>query len=255
VVLLAAFMSDSLDPIGDLLREFYASYGRPGEGPRAGENVSQLVGKTQIPERELALLRRVLNDARSRREFDICRRLIEDLADRLTGEALLREISSLSATSDVQFEQLSSGVLWFSLAASLDRRAAGMPRLPVEFEALNLPFPLQVQMVVVGSLVLRLYVALVYMREGALNEIILEGARAHKPCCAQIQRLMNSDYVRRLRNALSHGSFSSSIAGLIFHDDHGILVGTPGFLDWLCLWLNLIQLQALAAASRRQSVM
>jgi hypothetical protein len=248
-------MSDNLDPIGDLLRDFYAFYGTPGEGPRANDNVSQLVGNAHVSQHDLVLLERVLKDERSRNDFLACRRILEDLANRLTGDELLREISSVPPPSNAEFEQLSNGILWFSLAASLDRRVGGMPKLPPEFEALNLHFSLKVNMAVVGSVVLRLYVALVYMREGALNDLIMQGARAHKPCCAQVQKLLNSDYVRRIRNALSHGSFSSSIAGLAFQDDHGILVGTPGFLSWLCTWLNLIQLQALAASSRHERVM
>ena len=192
---------------------------------------------------------------RSRRDFLACRRILEDLANRVTGDELLREISSVPPPSNAEFEELSNGVLWFSLAASLDRRVGGMPKLAPEFEALNLHFSMKVNMTVVGSLVLRLYLALVYMREGALNDLIRRGVRAHKPCCAQVQKLLNADYVRRIRNPLSHGTFSSSIAGLAFQDDHGILVATPGFLSSFCIWLNLIQLQALAACSRREKVM
>src|ERR1700690_1629317 len=238
-----------LDPIGDLLRAFYGFYGRPGEGPRVEDNVSHLAGSGRFPENDLALLRRALNDERSRREFAACRKILKDVADRLKNGDFLREISTLTVASGSEFDQLSSGVLCFSLAASLDRRVAGVPKLPPEFEGLDLPFAFQVRMVVEGSLVLRLYVALVYMREGALSDLVLAAARAKKPCSLQVQKLLNCDYVRRVRNALSHGSFSTSIAGIVFHDDNDLLAGTPGFLEWLCMWLNLIQLQALAATS------
>jgi hypothetical protein len=248
-------MSDNLDPIGDPLRNFYAFYGAPGERPSSDDNVSQLVGNALGSQHDLVLLERALKDDCSRKDFLTCRTIVEELANRLTDDEFLREISGVPSTSNAEFERLLNGVLWFSLAASLDKRVGGMPKLPPEFEALNLHFSLKVRMAVVGSLVRRLYVALVYMREGTLNNLIMRGAKAHKPCCAQVQKLLNSDYVRRLRNALSHGCFSTSIAGLTLHDDHGVLVGTPRFLNGLCTWLNLIQLQALAASSPRETVM
>lgn len=248
-------MSTTADPTGDLLREFYAFYGMPGEGPGAEDNVSELGGSAHISEEESLMLRNALKDERARNDFLASKRVLEVIATRLTGDEFFRELSAVSPASNAEFERLLNGTLWFSLAASFDRRAGGLPELPSAFNSLELPLPLKVKMTVVGSLVLRLYVALVYMREGALNDLVMRGARAQKPCCAQIQRLLNSEYVRRIRNALSHGSFSSSAAGLAFQDDHGILVSTPGYLSWLCTWLNLIQLQALAASSRRERIM
>lgn len=108
---------------------------------------------------------------------------------------------------DGDFEQLSSGVFWFALATSLDRRQSGMPTTPLDSD-LDLPLPLKIRMATHGSLVLRLYVALVYMREGPLHELIEGGARAANPCCGRVRRLLNCDYIRRIRNALAHGSLT-----------------------------------------------
>jgi hypothetical protein len=170
------------------------------------------------------------------------------LATRLTGEELVRDLSGMSL-SKRDFEELSSGVLWFGLASSLDKRDGALPQTPFDGHV-ALPLPLKIQMVVQGSLVLRLYIALVYMREGVLSRLISQGARAGSRCCAQIRTLLNSDYVRRIRNALSHGTFSSCAAGLVFRDDNGAVVASPGFLGWLSMWLMLIQLQAMAANAR-----
>jgi len=245
-------MTTSSDNVGDLLRDFYSTFGMPEEGPPLGLNVAAMIG-SGVPETELDVLRAALRDNVGRRQLRDCRATLEDLATRLTGEELLRELSGIPLPPGHGVEQLSSGVFWFALAASLDSRERGLPVTPLD-ETTNLPLSLKLQMTVHGSLVLRLYVALVYMREGVLADLISESFRAGGQCSARVRKLLNSDYVRRIRNALSHGSFSSCLAGIVFRDDHGALVATPGFLNWLCTWLMCIQLQALAAGTRRPHV-
>jgi len=130
-------MSD--DEAGDRLREFYAAFGTPGEGPPRGVNVSELMGPT-IPRDDFALLREALQDQLLRTEFDKCRRLVEDLASRLTTNELLRELSALPDVSQHTIDQLADGIFWFGLAASLDQRQAGIPRTPFD-DQLRLPSP------------------------------------------------------------------------------------------------------------------
>lgn len=245
-------MTAPSDNVGDLLRDFYGIFGMPDEGPPPGLNVTAMIA-AGVPETDLDVLRTALSDEVSRRQLRDCRAALDDLATRLTGEELLRELCGIPLPSGHGIEELSSGVFWFALAGSLDTRKGGLPVTPLD-ETIDLPLPLKVQMSVRGSLVLRLYVALVYMREGVLADLINESARAGGQCSARVRKLLNSDYVRRIRNSLSHGSFSPCIAGIVFHDDHGAIVATPGFLNWLCTWLMLIQLQALAASTRRPHV-
>jgi hypothetical protein len=246
-------MNASEDKIGDLLRRFYAEYGVPKEGPPLGLDVSQLLGSMPIPDADLDILRRALNDDTARRQFRDCRAVLDELASRLTGEELLAELLGLPLPAEQGVRQLSSGVFWFALASSLDSRKDGAP-VPPFHAGVDLPLPLRVQMTVHGSLVLRLYIALVYMREGALNDLITESARAGGPCSGRVRKLLNSDYVRRIRNALSHGSFYACLVGIVFRDDHGVIVATPGFLSWLSTWLMLIQLQALSASCRKPNI-
>lgn len=239
------------DSVGDPLREFYAAFGMAGEGPPPGINVSAMLPASAFPTADVQLMRGALLDHTLRRQHVDCRQVLDDLATRLTGDALLQELSGLPAPTDERFNELSAGVFWFALASSLDRRQDGVPVTPLD-DRLGLPLPLKVKFSVEGSLVLRLYVALVYMREGALNDLIAEGARAGQPCCGRVRKLLQCDYLRRLRNALAHGTFSSCIAGIAFRDDDGVVVATPGFLNWLCTWLMLIQLQVVTAGSRRR---
>jgi hypothetical protein len=247
-------MNGSFDQVGDILRAFYRRFGMPDEGPPASQNVTAQVGEDVVPRADLDVLQEAVNDMRLQRQFDECRRIVDELATRLTTEEFLQELSVLPSVSADRFEQLSNGVFWFSLAASLDTRDAdGLPTLPDALQSLDLPFPMKVRLTVAGSLVLRLYVALVYMREGTLTELIDDGALLRKPCCTRVKKLLNCDFLRRIRNALSHGSFSESIAGIVFKDGDGQIPATPGFLNWLCTWINLVQLSALAATSRENS--
>ncbi len=237
------------DQLGNLLRDFYAAFGTPNEGPPSEFNVTAAMGTLALPQSEEAVLRDALRDTALLRDFRDCREILDDLATRLTSNELLRELSTVQPPSEA-FEGLSSGVLWFALAASLDRRQDGLPLSA--FDGIDLPLPVRVQLTVQGSLVLRLYVSLVYMREGPLNEMVSGGARLGKPCCGRVKALLNSEYVRRIRNALSHGSFSPCAAGIVFRDERRAIVATPGFLDWLATWLMLIQLQATAAVGGRR---
>ena len=231
------------------LRHFYATYGIAGEGPPDTFDTDQLPLEFLPPEEDLSVLRTAIEDEALARQFRICREIVEDLASRLTTEELLRELSTLPQSQDEEFDDLASGVFWFSLAASLDARRDGAPVTPFD-EQVDLPLPVKVRLTVQGSLVLRLYMALVYMREGRLNDLITAGAKEKLPCCGRVRKFLNCDYVRRIRNALGHGTFSSTIAGMAFRDDRGTIVATPGFLNQVSTWLMLIQLQALAAMGR-----
>ena len=241
-------MSVPTDDIGDLLRRFYGTYGIRGEGPPPGLDITQIVGAGSLGGGEREILLKTLDDQVLLLQFSKCREILDELATRMASDELMRELSSVASRSDQEFDEMLSGVLWFSLAGSLDQRRDGVPTTPFD-EHFKVPLPLKVRLTVEGSLVLRLYVALVYMREGVLSSRIAHGARSAKPCCGRVAKLLNCDYVRRIRNALSHGSFSSCVAGIAFRDENGFVVATPGFLGWLCTWLMLIQLQALCAVS------
>jgi len=241
--------SNASDEIGDLLRQFYETYGIPDEGPPDGFDVTQLLGVNTVPAADTKLLKAALADQTQIRQFSRCREILDDLATRMSGDSLLRELETVASHSDGEFDEMMSAVLWFSMAASLDKREEGLPVTPFD-DKLELPLPVKIRLTVEGSLVLRLYLALVYMREGTLSRRIAQGARSGLPCCGRISKLLNSDYIRRIRNALSHGSFSTCIAGIGFRDDKGTIVATPGFMTWLCTMLMLIQLQGLATVSK-----
>jgi hypothetical protein len=241
-------MNRSDDGIGDLLRKFYGTFGMPDEGPPPSLDVTAMFG-THVPQSDLAVLQAAIDNDFARRELSRCRSLLDDLATRLMSEDLLRELSRVPLPADRSVDELASGVFWFALASGLDKRDGSLPVTPFDAQ-LDLPLALKVRITVHGSLVLRLYVALVYMREGLLSDLINSSARAGDPCSGRVKRLLEADFVRTVRNALGHGSFSPCLAGLVFRDKHHTAVATPGFLNWLCTCFMLIQLQALSALSR-----
>lgn len=232
-----------------VLRRFYATYGVAGEGPSGEFDAARIPAALHPSQEDVELLQAAIDDEVLGRQFRVCLEIAEDLANRLTTEELLRELSTLPRSPNESFAELVDGVFWFSLAASLDSRRNGYPVTPFDGQ-LDLPLPVKVRLTVQGSLVLRLYMALVYMREGRLKDLIAAGTRAKLPCCGRVSKLLNCDYVRRIRNALGHGTFSSTIAGMAFRDDKGTIVASPGFLNQLSTWLMLIQLQAVAAMGR-----
>ena len=136
-----------------LLRRFYSAFGMPDEGPPADFDTSVLPSTFVVSEVELQTLNTVLNDSVARRQFLVCREILDDLATRLQSEELLRELSQSLPVTDEAVENLANGVFWFSLAASLDHRRDGLPVMPFE-GSLELPLPLKVRLTVAGSLVM-----------------------------------------------------------------------------------------------------
>ncbi len=150
----------------------------------------------------------------------------------MTGEALLRELAECGSLSNEKFEHLVSGVLWFSLVSTLDQRDHN--RLPISpFPGLDLPLPERVRLTIHGSLVLRLYLALVYIREGDLRTVLEAAAKARKPIAGQVLRLLRCDFVRHIRNSLAHGTIRLTVAGLQFIDGRITIIATPEFLNHL----------------------
>ncbi len=135
---------DMHDQLGALLRAFYASFGAPGEGPPLGIDVTTMLGMATPLESELAPLRDVLANETAQRDIQTCREHLGAIWPTVTSDAFLREVSGDVLVRDDEFEMLSSGVFWFSLAESLDRRdASGLPLSSVP--GLEVPLPVRIR--------------------------------------------------------------------------------------------------------------
>ena len=237
----------SSPPASVLLREFYRVFGMPGEGPPPNLDLRVFDSMFPVEENERELLQHSLGDDRLRRIHRECRELLESLATAMAGDTLIRELSEGSRLTSAQFDRLTAGSLWHSLVSSIDQRdPAGFPVSP--FPELEIPFKARFQMTVFGSLVLRVYIALVFIREGDLTSLTAEAAKARKPVSGRLQKLLRSDFVRHIRNSLAHGTFENVIVGIRFSDGDTTIIATPGFLNHLATCLSLAQLQAATAA-------
>ena len=82
------------------------------------------------------------------------------------------------------------------------------------------------------------------MREGPIYEILKIGSKNYQcKIMNKCYKLFNSDYIRHIRNALSHGTFSINIAGIYFKDEKYEIVSTPGFLDKIIIWIFILYYQ------------
>ena len=92
------------------------------------------------------------------------------------------------------------------------------------------------------------------MKSGAIEKILSAGNQAKKPTLILCRQLLNCDYVRHLRNSLSHASFRSTIAGINFKDNNFECVATPGFLDWLCSWVFIIHYNCICVIAKKENL-
>lgn len=231
------------DTIGDSLRKYYKIFGMENEGPPENLNISELVpqvlGKTDID-----LIERICNNPESLRKHKECKELIEKGANLIGDSNFMNEIdNSIIEYTDSESEHLTNGIFWHYLASILD------PKLKNEI-GFEIPIPGELPemkkelLKVQGSLIFRLYIALVYMKEGPLNKMINQTATKRKPISQICKKLLNCDYVRHLRNALSHSTFESTGFGIYFKDsDKFETVGSPEFLNSLTTWIMLLNLQ------------
>lgn len=230
----------SSDKIGNVLRKFYLLYGRPQEGPSEDLNVTDITpGFRQIQD-DINLLQRICDDTKSYRDFVKCRDLIEDLAARLSEPSkFVEELDMVLTEIDINENHLTNGIFWYTLASSLDpngnKQSHAELLLPKE---IPLPFRHMVQLQ--GSLIFRLYISLVYMKEGVIQDILQQGNTSKLPTVLLCRQLLNCDYIRHLRNALSHADFDTNVGGIVFRDNEIWYGATPGFLDWLCIWVFTI---------------
>lgn len=231
------------DKIGNSLRNFYKMFGIENEGPPDNLNVAELLPSTNFTE-DISLIERICTNQDTIRKYKECKGLLEDIANLLGDSKFMDEINnSILSSTDLEKEHLTNGLFWHYLATTIN------PQVAKSLE-IQIPFPKELTEVqqkllkMQGSIIFRLYITLVYMKEGPLTKILKETAVNRKPISQKANKLLRCDYVRHIRNALSHSTFESTSFGIYFKDEDKFeAVASPYFLDSLTTWIMLLNLQ------------
>lgn len=227
---------ESSDNNGNILHRFYSLYGRPQEGPPVNLNISDIIPGFN----DIILLQRICDDTKVYRDFVKCRDLVENIAVRLSESSkYVEELEKVLTEIDINVNHLTNGIFWYTLSSSLDPIESKQTHtellLPKE-----IPLPFRFMLQRQGSLIFRLYISFVYMKEGVIQDIFQQGNFSKLPILNLCRQLLNCDYIRHLRNALSHADFDTNVGGIVFRDNEVWYGATPGFLDWLSIWVFTI---------------
>ena len=232
-----------IDIIGNALRKYYGLFGVENEGPPTEVNVSKLFGDINF-DSELQLIERICNDDIVVRKHNECNTLIEQIANSLNGANFMNEIKdSITEVTINEKEHFTNGIFWQYLALALDPKVEKQLNYEIPFPS-NLSLNNKDLLKTQGSLIFRLYISLVYMKEGPLLKILTETSKNRKPISGLALRFIRCDYVRHLRNAISHSTFESTSFGILFKDEDKFeAVTTPEFLNKLATCIFLINFQ------------
>lgn len=239
------------DKIGDALRKYYGIFGLDNEGPPQGVNVGILFQDINF-DSELHLIERICNNSEIIRKHNKCYELLENIANSLTDASFLNEINdSISEVTNSEREHLTNGVFWHYLASVLDPKLEKELKYEIPFPD-DLPLYHRYMLKIQGSLIFRLYISLVYMKQGPLLNILNETSKNRKPISQLALKLIRCDYVRHIRNSISHSTFESTSFGILFKDEDKFeVVATPEFLNKLATWVFLINYQCSTVIDRK----
>ena len=240
------------DQIGNILRKFYSLYGRLEEGPSQDHDVSKLLPEVNNDIlSDLKLLTKICDNPIDKK-FCKCCDLLDKIADLLSDSTqLLTELEEIFDHIEPEIINLTDGIFWYTLATGLEPNDKNNQDLKLPN---RIPHFFRKQLQIQGALIFRLYMSLVYMKSGAIEKILNVGFQKKKPTLILCRQLLNCDYVRHLRNSLSHANFHSTIAGINFKDNNFECVATPGFLDWLCTWVFFIHYNCICVIAKKENL-
>lgn len=227
----------------EVIRKFYNSFGAQTISENSDDKGIEAMSKL-ADENELEILELICQNTQTIKKHKICDELLENIANSLGGTDFLKELTETSINFEKdEMEHLTNGVIWQYLASTLDPILENKYsyKIPVPY---NIPPHAELALKTQGSLIFRLYIALVYMREGPMTKIINEAAKNRKPISQICKKLLSCDYVRHLRNSLAHSTFKSNSFGIHFKDEDKFQVIVPtSFLTKLTTWMMILSLQ------------
>jgi len=250
------------DSLGDLLREFYRHYGVAGEGPPLDLNVSVLVDALSDADAaslqsDLDVLKRMVADVKLANLVRECDALMEEIATHSGETLLLEEIDKHYEDMCLEPNAVFHGILWYAQACHADPRdsedAKRFTPLRSVVDAGASPLWALGQQVT-GAAILRLYVALVYLRGDWVRQAIGRAELDSAPSLLRYAGLLRHDVIRHLRNSLAHGNFSPMCAGLHLKDRDFEVVLTPGILNKMCIWIFILHYSIFMVYARREGI-
>lgn len=218
-------------------KDYYLFYGIKDEGPYVEIQLDKILSNSS---EDLLLLDKLLCSNESKKDFTKCKVLIDEISNGLSNRGLLiEELQQIKNNIHFDIDGISNGIIWFQQAQELSATHN-------ESDIEKIAKDIKINSAIVkgskiqGSLILQLYIALVYMREGPISQILKIGSDNRCKTMNLYKKLLNCDYIRHIRNSLSHGSFKINIAGVNFKDEEYEIVATPGFLDSICIWIFVL---------------
>lgn len=234
----------------DTLRAYYSFYGNTDEISINDMNDIDRITINDELAKELSLLSKLLNNDKSKKDFNDCKCILEEIANRLSANpSLIEELELIKNDIDLDINGISNGIIWFQQAQETYLQH-GNNKLQDISKLVNLDKNIIHGLKMQGSLILQLYIALVYMRSGPVLKILQAGSIRKCQTMNLYKKLLYSDYIRHIRNSLSHGSFKINIAGVYFNDEGYEIVATPKFLNQVCIWLFILYYQCVLFAQR-----
>lgn len=188
-------------------------------------------------ENDLAILQKLLKDDKAKREFKRCDELINNIANELKDEPkLMRELGQIKDKIKIDIDTISNGIMWYQQTMEMNPRYNNnviVPNIPGVEKTFIVGNKTQ------GALTIQLYISLVYMRNTHVQEILRIGKKNRCKVIAIYHKLMNSDYFRKIRNSLAHGTFKINIAGIYFYDkdEKYKIVAVLEFLEKINIWM------------------
>ena len=246
------------DWFGDLLRDFYAKYGTAGEGPPPDLNVCALFGMGSDAsdglEADVEMLKCLCANSRLSALVQDCHHLLEEIRHSSEG-SLYKEIDAYLDDMGIEPTAVYHGIMWYAQAAVADPRDGESARRFFQSAVESGCSPSTVlSNQVTGATILRLYVALVYLRGDWIRQAVGRATLDSAPSLLRYARLLNHEIVRHLRNALAHGHIAPTCAGLRIKDRDFEVVLSPGILSKICTGIWILHRSILTVYAKRDGI-
>ncbi len=172
-------------------------------------------------------------------EVENCHRLSEEIRHS-PEEALYQEIETYLDDMGLEPTAAYNGVIWYAQAAIADPRdGESAQRWFLDLVKEGLPPLAVLSNQVTGATILRLYVALVYLRGDWFRQAVGRATLDSAPSLLRYATLLNHVIVKHLRYSLAHGHISPMVAGLHIKDRAFEIVLSPDLLNMIChgIWI------------------